>query len=106
MSLFGESTGEIHIKLEKNGELSDMKVIGTPNILASMIGALIRSMLDNGFDRELLKYAVDQGFIENKSKSDKDFEDFKKENVIVKELHFDSKEEMDKFVEKLLKGDK
>lgn len=46
MSLFGGSTGEIHIKLEKNGELSDMKVIGTPNILASMIGALIRSMND------------------------------------------------------------
>lgn len=103
MSLFGESTGEIHIKLEKSGELSCMKVIGSPNMLASMIGALIRSMIDNGFDRELLKYAVDQGFIENKSKSDKDF---KKENVIVKELHFDSKEELDKFVEKLLKGDK
>lgn len=74
MGLFkNKDYAEIHIKFDERKQDEEMiKVEGTQKGLAASIGALIQSMLEDGFNREILEmsilYALEESKKNKKSK--------------------------------------
>lgn len=74
----------------KKGQKQLQVIEGDEETIASLIGATIKKILDEGFDRKLLEYAIDEGLGRSK-----------KNKIQVKEIHIS--EENAKDFEELLK---
>lgn len=94
MGLFkNKDYAEIHIKFDERKQDEEMiKVEGTQEGLAASIGALIQSMLEDGFNREILEMSILYALEESK----------KNKKSKVKVIKVDN-EEKAKDIEKLLK---
>ena len=90
------------INIEYDSNLKTQKIAeveGDEETIASLLGTLIYKLIDSGFDKELLEYAIEKALKDSKKKTNK---------IEVKEIHIskENEDEFKKFLEKLLKGDK
>ncbi len=90
----------INVEFDSNLKVQKIaEVEGDELTIASLIGAMIHSLIENGFDRDLLEYTIL-----------KELKDSKKQqkNIEIKEIHIskDNEDEFKNLLEKLLKGDK
>lgn len=86
---------EINLKFDsenKTGKQSQV-VKGDEETISALIGALIKNLLESGFDRKMLEYAIEQGL--NKSKKEE-------KKIEVKEIYI-TKENAKEFAETLKK---
>lgn len=92
---------KIHIEYDSYNEKQKMAVVeGDEVTIASTIGALIHNLLESGFDREILEYAI--------SKALNDSYKTRKKDVHVHEIHIskENEKEFAQILDKILKGDK
>ena len=87
--------GEINLKYDSRERKGQKQVVkGDEETLSALIGALIKNLLESGFDREMLEYAIEQGLnkIENK-----------KSKIQLKEIRItkDNEEEFKELLKKL-----
>lgn len=84
--------GKIQLQFDsrKKGEKQVQIIEGDEETLSALIGSMIRNLLDNGFDRELLEYAINEGLGK-----------VKKKKIQVKEIHITDENAKD--FEKLLR---
>lgn len=104
MGLFDGNKKEyakIHVEfdIKKVGE-GEMIVEGDEVSLASAIGVLICNMLERGFNRKILEFAI--------LKALKDSEKNTNKNIQVHEIHIskDDEKELEEVLRKIVKGDK
>lgn len=89
------------IQLQYDSRIKGVKqmqiVEGDEETIASLLGATIAKLLDGGFDRELLEYAIDNGLKRNK-----------KQEIHIKEIHLsdENAKEFEKLLDRLMKGEK
>lgn len=91
--------GKIDIEFDSNKKEKQVQVVTGDDItISSLVGALIHNLLESGFDREMLEYAICKGLNDTK---------VKKAKIEVKEIHIskENEEEFKKFLDKVLKGE-
>ena len=86
---------EINLKFDSENKTGKQKQVvkGDEETISALIGALIKNLLESGFDRKMLEYAIEQGL--NKSKKEE-------KKIEVKEIHI-TKENAKEFAETLKK---
>lgn len=64
--------GEINIKYDSRKIGTQKQVVkGDEETLSALIGALIHNLLESGFDRKMLEYAIEQGLNKTENKKSK-----------------------------------
>lgn len=86
---------EINLKFDSENKTGKQKQVvkGDEETISALIGDLIKNLLESGFDRKMLEYAIEQGL--NKSKKEE-------KKIEVKEIHI-TKENAKEFAETLKK---
>lgn len=89
---------EVNSKKFKNNEAI---VEGDEVTISAVIGALIHNLIEDGFDRDILEFAVKKGLEDSKKKGNH-------KKIQIKEIHIDEENEKEfkELLEKIMKGDK
>ena len=91
---------KINIEYDSNLKIQKIaEVEGDEATIASLLGSLIYKLIDSGFDRELLEYAVAKALKDSKKKTSK---------IEIKEILIKGEQakEFKEYLDNLLKGDK
>lgn len=64
--------GEINLKFDSREKKVQKQIVkGDEEMLSALIGALIHNLLESGFDRKMLEYAIEKGLNETENKKSK-----------------------------------
>lgn len=64
--------GEINLKFDSREKKTQKQFVkGDEETLSALIGALIHNLLESGFDRKMLEYAIEKGLNETENKKSK-----------------------------------
>lgn len=64
--------GEINLKFDSREKKTQKQIVkGDEETLSALIGALIHNLLESGFDRKMLEYAIEKGLNETENKKSK-----------------------------------
>lgn len=64
--------GEINLKFDSREKKVQKQIVkGDEETLSALIGALIHNLLESGFDRKMLEYAIEKGLNETENKKSK-----------------------------------
>lgn len=93
---------KIHIEVDSKKSKNNVGIVeGDEVTISAAIGALIHNLIEDGFDREILEYAIKTGLEDCKKKRTH-------KTIQVKEIHIneENEKEFKELLEKIMKGDK